>query len=265
VQALGATAYLALPIKFSSGAMSGLSFVTDGPDGFSPSQIQLLQDLLPAFSVCFEIFSATHVRRSLLRAYLGAEPGELVQAGHVRPGDVRAIEAAILFTDIRGFTDLSARMDSRALIDTLNAYFGAITPPLEEFGGEILKFIGDALLVVFPVRTDRTATEACSSALRASIAADERLGRWNAKREAEGLTPLDHGFGLHMGTAEYGNIGSSQRLDFTVIGRDVNIASRVEGMCGRLGRRLIVSMDFAQHLEDAQWISRPSMRCTLIT
>jgi len=253
VHAVGATDYVALPIRFSHGPLSAASFVTDGDGGFTDDDMELLTAIMPAVSMCLETHSARQSTRTLLRTYLGVDPGERVLAGQVEPGDVRRIEAAILFSDLRGFTTLSSGMDAAELIVTLNEYFATVAEALEESGGEILKFIGDAMLVVFAIDDPGNASAACSRALQAAIAANKRLDQLNGKRRQRGDVPLNHGLGLHLGAAEYGNIGSSQRLDFTVIGRDVNVASRIEGMCGKLGKRLLASSRFAAQLPDQEW------------
>ena len=164
-----------------------------------------------------------------MHAYIGADAGERVLAGQFHRGDVRQIQAAVWFSDLRGFTTLSSQLSSTDLVATLNAYFGALAPALAAHGGEVLKYIGDAILAVFAVRPDRDATQACRDAVAAAQAASVALQHLNQVRQAESLVPLDHGIGLHFGQAEYGNIGSPGRVDFTVIGRDVNLASRVEG------------------------------------
>lgn len=251
----GATDYVAMPMRLNQGPTSMASFVTAKPGGYTDADLTLLRSLLPAITLVFELHSSRIVTRSLLRAYLGAEPGTRVQAGQVRVGDVRSIDAAIVFSDLRGFTALSAGLDSKALVDTLNGYFGAITRPIEAHGGDILKFIGDALLVVFTVTPERPAEAACAAALGAVTEANLALDRWNEERAARGEPPLDHGLGLHLGTAEYGNIGSSSRVDFTVIGPDVNLASRIEGTCARLGRRVVASSAFASRAAAVRWES----------
>jgi adenylate cyclase len=254
LHAVGATDYVAQPLRFAQGPLSAISFVSDKEGGFTEDDVALLKAIVPALSMCFETHSARRTTRSLLRTYLGADPGERVLAGQVKPGDVQRIEAAILFSDLRGFTTLSSQTDSRELIGTLNDYFSAVTAPLEKNGGEILKFIGDALLVVFPLRVPSEAGPACQRALKAAIEANAGLDALNVRRVRAGKAPLEHGLGLHLGTAEYGNMGSTTRLDFTVIGRDVNLASRIEGMCGPLGRRLLASSLFVAQVPETNWL-----------
>lgn len=254
LHAAGATDYLALPIRFSQGPLSAASFVTDKEGGFADDDISVLTHIMPALSLCLEVHASRHTTGALLRTYLGADPGQRVLSGQVAPGDVRRIEAAILFSDLRGFTTLSNAMDSKELITTLNDYFEIVGAALEKHGGQILKFIGDALLVVFTLESPKGAARACEGALQAALDANRGLDRLNATRKELGKMPLEHGMGLHIGAAEYGNIGSTTRLDFTVIGHDVNLASRIEGQCGKLGRRLIASSEFAARIPKGQWI-----------
>jgi adenylate cyclase len=253
LHAMGATEYVCVPLTFARGPLSAISFTTDRPGGFDAAFLDGMDTWLPALAMCMELHSARHITRSLLTTYLGAEPGQRVLDGQFVCGDVRRLEAAVWFSDLRGFTALSSRSTSKQLVETLNAYFAAITAPLGEHGGEVLKYVGDAVLAVFPVREDRDAAAACASALAAAHAASARLAALNEARAVAGEPPLDHGIGLHFGEAEYGNVGSPGRLDFTVIGRDVNLASRVEGLCGRLGRRVLASSVVAGYLPDVGW------------
>jgi len=255
LQAVGATDYIAAPMRFTTGPLSTLTWVTDKPGGFSGHNIAEFEILMPYLAACFEIFSLRHTTASLVRTYLGADPGGEVLAGHVKPGDVRSIEAAIWFSDLRGFTQLSGELPTTALIATLNDYFTAQSVPIAEHGGEILKFIGDAMLVIFPVRSGRNKAEACKAAVLAARAANDTLEALNADRAAKQLPPLNHGIGLHFGTAEYGNIGAPGRLDFTVIGNDVNRASRIESLCGKLGQRMLATDEIVQNTTDLPWQS----------
>lgn len=250
---LGGTGYLAVPMQFTEGPISVQGWATDKPGGFTAADIAEIEALLPAFTAACEVFSLRHTVESLVRIYLGAGPGQQVLAGQVKPGDVNSIEAAIWFSDLRGFTQLSGQLETRALVATLNEYFNALSVPIAENGGEILKFIGDAVLVIFPVNAERNAKAACQSAVAAAIAAGKSLDSLNAERGTKRLPPLEHGIGLHFGNAEYGNIGASDRLDFTVIGNDVNFASRVEGLCSKLRQRVLASKELAQHIPEKAW------------
>lgn len=237
LRASGCTDYFAVGLAFLDGARSPLTFATRKPGGFTERDLDRIRKLVPAMSLCVDTHASRAVTRTLLRTYLGAEPGERVLAGRIRRGDVERIDAAIWFSDLRGFTERSAAVGPLALVEWLNAYFGTIAQPIEAEGGEILKFVGDAVLAVFPVTGHRTPHMACDSALRAARAANRRLGELEATRRES----FAHGIALHIGEVQYGNIGAERRLDFTVIGPAVNLASRVEGLCSRLGCRTLAT------------------------
>ena len=248
--AAGATDYLLLALQLSGRGAGAVSITTDLDGGFSDDQVALLVGLGDALSCAFDVQLAHHVSRTLLSTYVGPSTGERVLAGQIRSGDVERIEAAIWFSDLRGFTALSTSVEPRVLVAWLNAYFDVLGQAIGAHGGEILKFIGDAVLAVFPVGGDGAtgATQACQTAWQAALQAHAGLAALNGARLDQGLPALLHGIGLHLGEVAYGNIGTSTRLDFTVIGDAVNLASRLEGLCGRLGRRTIASERFADHV-----------------
>lgn len=250
---MGATAYVAIPLNFAVGPRSALSLATDRPGGFGEAFLQQLPQMLDVAALCMELHMSRHITASLLHTYLGVQPGERVMAGQVHCGDVRRIEAAVWFSDLRGFTTLSSALSASDLVATLNDYFGAVAGPVAAHGGEILKYIGDAMLVVFPVRDDRDLPAACHEALAAAAKAGEALAALNRARAQLGHPALQHGIGLHAGEAEYGNIGAPGRLDFTVIGRDVNLASRIESLCGKVGETLLASAAMARLLPERAW------------
>lgn len=243
LQAKGMTDYLALPLHFSRGRLSFVSYGCDEAGGFSDAQLALLEALGPALSLRLEALSTSYGAASLLRVYLGQTAAERVLSGHFRRGTGEEIEAAIAFFDMRSFSSFSDRAPMRQVVETLDAYFEALAAPLERAGGEILKFIGDAVLAVFP--TSLGAAEACRAAVQAAregIAAVEALGDRLAE---QGGPRVRAGAGVHVGRMLYGNIGARQRLDFTVIGPSVNEASRIESLCKELGQSVLVSADCA--------------------
>ena len=243
--AAGATDYAAWPLRLSDGSVSAFSVTTKKTGGFTDADIEGLESLLDPLAMCMEVHLRGYVAQSLLHTYLGRGPGEAVLAGRVCRGDLVHLEAAIWFSDLRGFTRASATVEATELVEWLNEYFGAIALPVEENEGEILKFIGDAMLAVFPVTSERSRAACCEAALRAAVSGNAALDALNGRRVARGLPELEHGIGLHVGSVEYGNIGADRRLDFTVIGQAVNLASRIESLCGKLGRRTLASADLA--------------------
>lgn len=248
LHAAGATDYFAMMLDFAEADGSFCSIVTRRPGGYSEDQLRALDALADPLALCVQVHAGRHLARSLLQTYVGRAAGERVLAGRVQRGDVERLHAAIWFSDMRGFTRLAGAVDSTTFIGWLNDYFGAIARPIGEHGGEILKFIGDAVLAVFPVDDDHDAARQCERALAAARAANLALDALNHRRAADGLPALDHGVALHIGEVQYGNIGAERRLDFTVIGPAVNMTSRLEGLCGQLGRRLVVSEALHAHL-----------------
>ncbi len=250
-KAQGATEYLAIRALFYGSDVSGFSFLTRRPGGFTDEQVAGLRVAIAALSKAIAPRAWEYATRTLLGAYLGKGTSERVLAGKVERGDVEEIDAAIWFSDLRGFTPMSAGTPSRELIGWLNEYFSAVAGPISKHGGEILKFIGDAILAVWPVTPERSRESACTAALSAAHGANLALDALNEARKGRGLPPMHHGIGLHVGSAQYGNIGAEGRLDFTVIGPAVNTASRLEGVTAKLGLRVVASADFAHSVGDA--------------
>lgn len=236
-----------------------VSFATRRTGGFSEEQLQLLRDTASHFAVAMEIQVNRLITENLLAVYLGQLPAQKVLAGAIKPGDVEQISSAIWFSDLRGFTVLSQATESTQLIEWLNTYFETISKPIIENGGEILKYIGDAVLAIFPVEHNDPAAAAVR-ALKAAQAANEAVRAMNETREQGGFPPIHHGIALHIGDVQYGNIGANRRLDFTVIGPAVNKASRVESLCKETGRDLLMSSDFAAHISGVKPIGEFSLK-----
>ena len=176
---------------------------------------------------------------ALLEAYLGRRTATRVQAGALRRGAGETIRAALLYADLRDFTTLSEATAPAAVIAALDAWFERIAGAVHAFGGEVLKFIGDGVLAIFPVTG--APAEACEAALRAVAAARAGMAHLDAVRRAQGLPPLPFGAALHLGEILWGNIGAADRLDFTAIGPAVNLVSRLDGLCRPLGRSVLIS------------------------
>jgi adenylate cyclase len=246
LHAQSATDYIALPLSFYGSAPSAISFATRKPAGFSDRDVTVLRAACRPLVLALSPRLEAHSTRTLLGAYLGPKTADRVLAGAVQRGDVQEIEAAIWFSDLRGFTPMSAGIPSSELITWLNGYFEAVGRAIVRHDGEILKFIGDAILAVWPVSAERPRDATCKAALAAAKAANAELDALNATRAKSGLAALEHGIGLHVGRAQYGNVGAEGRLDFTVIGPAVNTASRLESVCSKLTRRVIASADFAE-------------------
>jgi adenylate cyclase len=251
LQELGGTDYLARPISFHETALGAISVATRRPGGFSDAQLELFRSALPALSLALSPRVVSYAMHALLGAYLGPKTAERVLAGQVQRGDVEEIDAVVWFSDLRGFTPMTAGASPRDLIAWLNEYFAAVARGIAKHDGEILKFIGDAILAVWPVGSSRSPEATCRAALAAARDANAELDLLNQSRSTRGLPLLQHGIGLHIGPVQYGNIGAEKRLDFTVIGSAVNMASRLESATGKLGLRVIASAEFAAQAEGA--------------
>ncbi|MBT6139349.1 MAG: adenylate/guanylate cyclase domain-containing protein [Rhodospirillaceae bacterium] len=256
LKAEGATDYVAMPLTFSDGEINFVTWVADGPNGFSVEQLSLLDRLMAALSLRLEVLARKRVTRELMRIYLGEDPGRRVLEGAIERGHGETIEAIVWYSDLRGFTTLSDREPPERVITLLNDYFEAVTIPIEERGGQILKFMGDGVLAIFPL-ADNARQAMTAAALKAAQEACILIDALNARRKKSGLPTVGHGISLHVGDVHYGNIGAPERLDFTAIGPAVNLASRIQTLCKRLDTQLLVSGDFAsiteQSLQSLGW------------
>jgi adenylate cyclase len=239
----GITDYLIHPLDFSDGQVHAVSWTTTRAGGFTDGDLEALAAIRAPFARLAEIYALRRVAQTLLSTYVGRNSGERILEGRIRRGDVERIRAVLLLSDLRGFTTLSDRLPGEQVIGLLNGYFDGLVPAIEAAGGEILKFIGDGLLAIFPVAADPAA--ACAAALAAAEAARVALADGNAARRAAGEAELRNGMALHLGEVLYGNIGSAARLDFTTIGPAVNLTARLETLARDLGRDLVLSAAFA--------------------
>ncbi|XHE15798.1 adenylate/guanylate cyclase domain-containing protein [Agrobacterium deltaense] len=240
LRADGLTDYLAWPIEHTFGKRHVATFSSDRAGGFTEAEILALKNLLPALALVSEIRLKNRMTRTLLETYVGPHAGEKILNGATTRGSGMTVGAAILICDLRNFTHISDLWPRDDVIELLNGYFDAMCDPIEEFGGEILKFMGDGLLAVFPLSDP----QACENLLKAIASAQKSLVALNEINCQKGHDPLGYGIGVHVGDVMYGNIGSKTRLDFTVIGPAVNIASRLETLTKETGRSVLFSEDF---------------------
>lgn len=242
----GATDYVALPMEFGGGERTALSFATPRPGGFTDRE---LLALYPAVSQLTRVLETKALRRTavnLLDTYVGHDAGEHILSGQVHRGDMERIQAVLWYCDLRRFTELSEQLPGAEVIELLNAYFQVMAAPLRDAGGEVLKFIGDAMLAVVRPRRSNTPRETtCRRALIAAERAIADLDALNIERRARGAREIASGIALHVGEVLYGNIGAEDRLDYTVIGPAVNLVSRIEGLNPALGEPILVSTGFA--------------------
>ncbi len=239
----GATDYLAVPLLFSNGEVHAATYSTAAPGGFADEDIAGLEAVITPLTRIAEIWALRRVATNVLSTYVGRQAGAQVLAGKILRGDAETIEAVIWLTDIRSSTQLADRVAPLEYVAILNRYFDAQVPSITEHGGEVLKYIGDSLLAIFPTGKEVGAPEACQRAARAARAARKKL--------AEDLPDLGFGIALHIGEVLYGNIGSGDRLDFTCIGPAVNLAARLEKLSAAVGRSVVASGAVARHSLEA--------------
>jgi adenylate cyclase len=247
----GATEYalklISFPGEIVLGGM-GFSMAADSPLGFSEKQINDLDTFLPALGLACYRIAATRISTEMLAVYTGLRTSGRILSGQTARGEGTAIYAAILLADLKNFTSLSEAYEANRIVAWLNEHFEAIGGAVEANGGEILKFMGDSVLTIFPADIDMPAT-ACRKALAAAKMAHTANGDLNLRRLGAGDPEILVDIVLHVGEIFYGNVGSSRRLDFTAIGKAVNEAARIERLCDEVGRSLLVSESFANHFE----------------
>jgi adenylate cyclase len=247
LRAEGFTDYLAAPITFISGQVHAITFATRRASGFSEAHVAALLRILQPLSRMAEIFALSRTAVTLLNTYVGRNAGERIMAGHIQRGDTDTLHAVIWFSDLRGFTALAGTMAPGALIHVLNDLFECQVSAIERHRGEVLKFMGDGLLAIFPIDAAESAPGAlCDAALAAAQEAFAAVSALNEARSARGEGLIRLGLALHLGDVAYGNVGSAGRLDFTCIGEAVNFAARLEGLTSRLDRKVVLSEAFAR-------------------
>ncbi|HUN99172.1 MAG TPA: adenylate/guanylate cyclase domain-containing protein [Bradyrhizobium sp.] len=241
MRAKGLTDYVAWPVLHTFGKRHFVTFATDRAGGFDDEHIAGLSKLLPVLALVSEIRVKNRLARTLLETYVGSHAGELILAGATTRGSGTTVRAAIMICDLRDFTRISDNWPRDDVIDLLNDYFDAMSEPIARHGGEILKFIGDGLLAIFPLSEPL----ACANLLHAVAEARQAMIALNQRNNEIGRAPMNYGIGVHVGDVMYGNIGSRTRLDFTVIGPAVNMASRLESLTKQLGKPVLLSRAFA--------------------
>jgi class 3 adenylate cyclase len=219
-----------------------------GPRQFTRSETNELRQAARFAAAPLAVLAARATLTATLEAYLGRRSAARVLAAPLRRGIGETIQAALLCADLRGFTELSESNPPSDVISALDAWFDRIAGAVHAFGGEVLKFIGDGLLAIFPVAGGEPRA-ACDAALRAVSAARAGMAHLDKERRRQGLPPLPFGAALHLGEMLWGNIGAADRLDFTAIGPAVNLVSRLEGLCRPLGKAVLVSGALAAETE----------------
>ena len=237
----GVTDYVALPLRFIDGSIHASSWTTRQPGGFTDAELDGIREIVRPLARLVEVIGLRRIATTLLDTYVGSRAGERIIAGQIRRGHTETMQAAIWLSDLRGFTPLSDRLPPEVMVEVLNAYFDCQVGPIRDHGGEVLKFMGDGLLAVFPIPDENDGAEVCRRVLDA---ARQSCAGVDAMRYVGGNHVIDRfrfGLALHVGPVLYGNIGGGNRLDFTCIGPAVNLAARIEKIAGRLNRTVVAS------------------------
>ena len=245
------SASLKLVITFSDGSRHHLTIVASALDGFNETDIDRLRILAEMLAAPLEVLVLKQINRTLMTTYLGARTADQVLSGAIRRGMCDSVRAVLWYSDLRDFTAQSQRLSGDAVIALLNSHFERLAPPIKAFGGEVLKFMGDGLLAIFPIDAAGSEKRACAQAIKSVRAARAGMASLNAERRSQGKTPLAFGVALHIGEVMYGNIGAPDRLDFTVIGPTVNLASRLESLSKPLGCPVLISEPFKAASDEA--------------
>ena len=253
---LGATDYLAFVHSFGGNSDQGMmgSWTTDSAVGFSESMIGALLRLQNHLAVATKMAVLNKLADNMLTTYLGGDAGKRVLNGQIKRGEGETIRAALVMADMRGSTRLAEITGREVYIDTLNQFFDAIAAPFNRAGGQILSFLGDGFLAVYPCERHRAPSEiACRAALAAAFKAAKKMADLNIRRKEEGLSDIGYGVGLHVGNVMFGNVGLSDRLTFSAFGSAVNEVQRLQNLTKKYPHRLIASKEFATYCGGSGW------------
>lgn len=241
----GIADYAALPMISGAGTVNVLTLATRSAAGFSEPDLERFAALSNLLAPLVEIIAVRRSTVGLLDTFVGPRISERIIAGQVRRGDGDRIDAAFWYSDLRGFTRLSETLPTPELLHLLNDYFEFCAAAAAARGGEILQFIGDAILIVFEIGKAGDRAAVCEAALDAAIDAFDSIAVVNHRRRRAGQATIEFGLGLHVGTVTHANVGSPNRLAFNVVGPAVNMTARIQGMTKELGHGLLVSAELA--------------------
>jgi adenylate cyclase len=245
LRAEGVTDYIALPLFFTDGAVHASSWTTRQAGGFSDDQLAALRAIVTPLARVIEIITLHRTASTLLDTYVGNRAGARILGGQIRRGHTETMHAAVWLSDLRGFTALSDRLPAETVVDILNQYFDCQVASIRAHGGEVLKYMGDGLLAVFPIdEYVGDAPQVCSRVLEAARESRASVADLNYPI-GEAVERFRFGVALHVGHILYGNIGGGNRLDFTCIGPAINLAARLEKIASRLHRTVVASEGFA--------------------
>jgi len=249
MHAAGMTDYVALPMVFGSGAVNAFTAATAAPGGFDDNDLDRIAALANLLAPLVEILEERRMTLGLLDAFVGPRISKRILDGQVKRGDGDRIEAAFWYSDLRGFTGLSESLQADQLLQLLNEYFENCAAAAAARGGEILQFIGDAILIVFEIRRREEEREVCEAALDAAIDAFNGIAVVNHRRRHAGLQEIEFGLGLHIGMVTHANVGAPNRLAFNVVGPAVNKTARIQALTKEAGVPLLLSKEFSRHIK----------------
>jgi len=249
MRAAGMTDYVAAPLVFASGTVNVFSATTRAAGGFTDADIERIEALANLLAPAVEIIEGRRMTLGLLDAFVGPRISERILGGQVKRGDGDRIEAAFWYSDLRGFTSLSETLPARQLLALLNEYFENCAAAAASRGGEILQFIGDAILIVFEIKQPEDEAKVCDAAYDAAIDAFDQIAVTNHRRRHAGMPEIEFGLGLHLGVVTHANVGAPDRLAFNVVGPAVNRTARIQALTKDTGEHLLMSEEFAKRLD----------------
>ena len=249
LRADGVRDYLALPMQFSSKMVNVMTLATRDARGFDADDVARLQALTNLMAPLIELFVMRRTTLGLLDTFVGKRISERILQGQVKRGDGEQISAAFWYSDLRGFTALSESLPTDQLLKLLNDYYEYCAAAAAARGGEILQFIGDAILIVFEIKDPARTADVCKAALDAAIDAFDTIAVVNNRRRRARQPEVEFGLGLHLGTVTHANVGAPNRLAFNVVGPPVNMTARIQGMTKKLQIPLLMSADFAGQVD----------------
>ncbi|HTP62800.1 MAG TPA: adenylate/guanylate cyclase domain-containing protein [Burkholderiales bacterium] len=249
MRAAGMTDYVAAPLVFGTGSLNVFTAATRASGGYSDADVERLEALANLLAPLVEIIEVRRMSLGLLDAFIGPRISQRILNGQVKRGDGDRIEAAFWYSDLRGFTALSESLPAGELLHLLNDYFENCADAAAARGGEILQFIGDAILIVFEIKRPEDEPVVCDAALDAAIDAFASIAVVNHRRRHGGLREIEFGLGLHVGTVTHANVGAPNRLAFNVVGPAVNKTARLQSMTKEAGVPLLLSKEFAGHIQ----------------
>ncbi len=244
----GMTDYMALPMPYGTSLVSIITLATTAQEGLSDAEIGRFAAMANLLAPLIEIIGMRRTTLGLLNTFVGPRIGERILHGQVKRGDGDRIDAAFWYSDLRGFTNLSETLPTAELLSLLNDYFEYCAAATTSRGGEILQFIGDAILIVFEIKSSDRRAAVCEAALEAAIDAFASIAVVNHRRRRSGQALIEFGLGLHVGTVTHANVGSPDRLAFNVVGPAVNMTARIQSKTKELGVPLLLSAEFAKQV-----------------